>query len=210
MVLVLPGLQAQQADVNKSSLSAFPLSSFCKESGQVLSKGTQVPEGSCVSTIIGAVPSADRIPSSIIQFPHSRSTIDPSKDLNIVIQTINMATGFFAGMHSSHFLILKGRTITDIHNRSPKQVLLHPSDFGFCRAHSRPPAHIYTAAPLSIKGSLGEEPNLFPRVERESGEWQVLADCSSRYAQSERHVSHLYSNWIFQPPRYRPSYCAAG
>jgi transcription initiation factor TFIID subunit 15 len=67
----------------------------CDISKKTLFNGTQNPNGECVTTVMGEIPSKDKMVSTVIRFPKDGDTVQENQPFTIVTKTINLATGFF-------------------------------------------------------------------------------------------------------------------
>ena len=68
----------------------------CEKSKLDLATGTQNPNGECVKTVMGEIPSKDHMVSTLIFFPQSDSEIKEKTSFTVKTKTINLDTGFFS------------------------------------------------------------------------------------------------------------------
>ncbi|TPX54689.1 hypothetical protein PhCBS80983_g05849 [Powellomyces hirtus] len=80
----------------KVPITQFASAPFCTNSNMVQSDGTQIRDGSCSSTALGAIPSVDNMVSTIITTPKSGANVQAGQDNVIAVDMINLDTGFFA------------------------------------------------------------------------------------------------------------------
>src|SRR5437016_1637874 len=67
----------------------------CDISKKDLFDGTQNPNGECVTTVMGEIPSKKQMVSTIITFPKNNDVLEENKAFTIVTKSINLKTGFF-------------------------------------------------------------------------------------------------------------------
>ncbi|CAB4482243.1 unnamed protein product [Rhizophagus irregularis] len=67
----------------------------CDVSKKDLFNGTQNPNGECVTTVMGEIPSKNKMVSTVIIFPIETSKIKAFQQFTIRTKTINLKTGFF-------------------------------------------------------------------------------------------------------------------
>ncbi|PKK66469.1 hypothetical protein RhiirC2_627714, partial [Rhizophagus irregularis] len=69
---------------------------ICKNSKLDKGDGTQNPDGYCVETVMGEIPSVDNMISTLIIKPADGSTIEAKKKFRIDTITDNLISGFFS------------------------------------------------------------------------------------------------------------------
>ncbi|CAI4218232.1 unnamed protein product [Parascedosporium putredinis] len=74
---------------------------FC--SGQTLTNGLQVQQGSCNGIVMGRIPGVDRMITSIIQNPQPGQTIQENETFDIVVNTQNLAAGSFTNPQETYY-----------------------------------------------------------------------------------------------------------
>ncbi|CAB4486041.1 hypothetical protein RhiirA1_411754 [Rhizophagus irregularis] len=67
----------------------------CDISKKDLFNGTQNPNGECVTTVMGEIPSKKQMVSTVIRFPKNNDKIPANTAFTIRTKTINLITGFF-------------------------------------------------------------------------------------------------------------------
>lgn len=68
-----------------------------------ITNGKQIPTGSCNPAPIGAIPSADKMPSSKFTFPKNGGTIPANKKFTISMAIKNLETGNFVNAQQNYF-----------------------------------------------------------------------------------------------------------
>ncbi|KAI8822700.1 uncharacterized protein EV422DRAFT_410575 [Fimicolochytrium jonesii] len=81
------------------------VSQFCKDTGLTPSDGTQIKDGACTSTPIGALPTTANMVSSLITSPSNGATLDASSDLLVTVDYRNLDTGFFSDPAKTYYTI---------------------------------------------------------------------------------------------------------
>ena len=76
---------------------------FCGTSGQQLTNGTQITDGSCNGVVMGEIPSKANMISTIITFPQSGSTIPPNQPFNVSLQVSNLVAGSFTNPDTTYY-----------------------------------------------------------------------------------------------------------
>ncbi|KAJ3278291.1 hypothetical protein HK104_002468 [Borealophlyctis nickersoniae] len=82
-----------------------PPSAFCRsQRGLTPSDGTQIQTGACSSTVMGAIPTVDKMVSTIIISPQSGSTVRANQDMTVNVRVSNLDTGFFSDPNTQYYL----------------------------------------------------------------------------------------------------------
>ena len=76
---------------------------FCGTTGQQLTNGTQITDGSCNGVIMGQIPSKNNMISTIITFPQSGSTIPSNQPFNVTLQVSNLVAGSFTNPNTTYY-----------------------------------------------------------------------------------------------------------
>jgi hypothetical protein len=71
-------------------------SPFCKHHTLAIADGTQIPEGYCVSLVIGEVPSVDNMVSALIISPDYNQKVKQHTSFTVKTKLVNLDTGFFS------------------------------------------------------------------------------------------------------------------
>ena len=88
-----PAAEAATTSPSTSSSQSDQVLKFCK--GHRLNDGTQIKTGSCSATIQGAIPSIDKMISTLIISPKNGATLSAGKNITVEVKTKNMDLGLF-------------------------------------------------------------------------------------------------------------------
>jgi hypothetical protein len=77
------------------AVDVFTGNNICDISQKELFNGTQNPEGSCVTTVMGEIPSKKQMVSTVIRFPKNNEEIKENTPFTIRTKTSGLTTGFF-------------------------------------------------------------------------------------------------------------------
>ncbi|KAM5381927.1 hypothetical protein ACJZ2D_002715 [Fusarium nematophilum] len=114
---------------------------FC--TGETLTNGLQVEEGSCNGIPMGKIPSVNNMVSSIFTSPVNNDDVQPNTDFDISVQMINFAAGSFTNATSTYYAApqdLDGNgniighthvTVQDTGNSLTPNQPLNPQQFAF-------------------------------------------------------------------------------
>ncbi|KAI8814991.1 hypothetical protein BJ742DRAFT_671051, partial [Cladochytrium replicatum] len=160
--------------------------------GIAVADGTQNKAGSCTSTSQGALPSFDRMTSTIIVNPQQGATIFADKENVVQIQNQGIKTGFFINPNTGYYIVpqtLDGAGTIEGHQHITVQHLANtntapdPRVFAFFkgindaadgsgRLQAVIPANTLKQAGLtricSITGSFAHQPVIMPVAQRGS------------------------------------------
>ncbi|CAG8787946.1 3858_t:CDS:1, partial [Gigaspora rosea] len=76
----------------------------CKGSNLKPADGTQNPNGDCVSTAIGELPTKNNMVSTIIKSPDNGQTLQENTPFTVVTQTNNLNAGFFSDPATQYYV----------------------------------------------------------------------------------------------------------
>ncbi|EPE03665.1 ribosomal protein s17 [Ophiostoma piceae UAMH 11346] len=74
---------------------------FC--SGQTLTNGLQITDGSCNGIVMGQIPAKAQMVSTVITFPQDGKTIQAGQDFNITVQVANLQAGAFTNADATYY-----------------------------------------------------------------------------------------------------------
>jgi hypothetical protein len=94
-LLIIATILAAYIAVIAFALDAETGNNVCKFSKKAPGNGTQNPDGSCVNTVMGEIPSKNQMVSTVIRFPKENTVLKKFQAFTIRTKTINLKTGFF-------------------------------------------------------------------------------------------------------------------
>ncbi|KAI8813957.1 hypothetical protein BJ742DRAFT_385962 [Cladochytrium replicatum] len=83
-------------------------SAFCddmEQFGLVAANGSQIRTGVCVSTVMGALPTVDNMPSQLIVEPENAAVVDRTRNITVKIKFRNFAPGFFDNPNAGYYIV---------------------------------------------------------------------------------------------------------
>ena len=94
------GLGAEDTQAS-STTSQNNFINFC--SGQTLTNGLQITDGSCNGIVMGQIPAKAQMVSTVITFPQNGESIQAGKDFNITVQVANLQAGAFTNADATYY-----------------------------------------------------------------------------------------------------------
>jgi len=162
----------------------------CDISKKDLFNGTQNPEGSCVTTVMGEIPSKNKMVSTVIRFPKNNERIKANTAFTIRTKTINLITGFFDDPVKQYYIfpqtlnekgIIQGHSHVTIQKIVNEDEPLDPEVFAFFKGLNDPADGNGELTALVEKGlpagdyrlctmvsSFAHQPTLMPVAQRGS------------------------------------------
>lgn len=96
--------QANQEPNQVASLtSSNNFINFCAATGETITNGQQVADGSCNPAPMGSIPSTANMPSAKFQFPKNLDTIPANKEFTVQMAIQGMETGNFVNAQQNYF-----------------------------------------------------------------------------------------------------------
>ena len=75
---------------------------FCQNKG-MLTNGIQVTSGSCNGVVMGSIPPADRMISTVIISPENNADVQPNTDFHVQVQVQNLVAGIATNAQSTFY-----------------------------------------------------------------------------------------------------------
>ena len=97
------GDASEEAGQSPSITDPANFINFCGTSGQQLTNGTQITEGSCNGVVMGQIPSKNNMISSIITFPTTGQTLQSNQPFNVSVQVQNLEAGTFTNPNTTYY-----------------------------------------------------------------------------------------------------------
>jgi transcription initiation factor TFIID subunit 15 len=119
----------------------------CKISKKALFNGTQNPDGECVTTVMGEIPSKKQMVSTVIRFPKNNEVIKENTPFTIRTKTINLQAGFFDDPVNQYYIfpqtldnsgIIQGHSHVTIQKIENEDEPLDPEIFNFFKGLNDP------------------------------------------------------------------------
>ncbi|CAG8723197.1 16619_t:CDS:1 [Cetraspora pellucida] len=77
----------------------------CQDTKLVTGNGTQNPDGTCVITQLGEIPTKNNMISTLILSPQNGQTITANQPFNVTTKTTGLNTGFFADAAKQYYTL---------------------------------------------------------------------------------------------------------
>jgi len=125
----------------------FKGNDVCKDSKLDKGDGTQDPKGFCVDTVMGEIPDADNMISTLITNPIDGSTIKANKNFVVETVTDNLISGFFSDAAKEYYVkpqqlqngkILGHSHVTIQELKGDRKKPLNPKVFAFFKGLNEP------------------------------------------------------------------------
>jgi hypothetical protein len=97
------GQATQEPNQVASLTSSNNFINFCAGTGETITNGQQVADGSCNPAPMGSIPSSTNMPSAKFQFPKNLDTIPANKEFIVQMAIQGMETGFFVNAQQNYF-----------------------------------------------------------------------------------------------------------
>jgi len=119
----------------------------CDVSKKELFDGTQNPDGECVTTVMGEIPSKKQMVSTVIRFPKNNEVIKENTPFTIRTKTSNIQAGFFDDPVTQYYLfpqtlnddgIIQGHSHVTIQKIDNPDEPLDPEVFAFFKGLNDP------------------------------------------------------------------------
>ena len=98
-----PNLDKNSQEASNDLAVQFSDGRFCGSTNIQAANGSQIKEGSCSSTVQGAIPSFDKMVSTLIVEPANGADLTPLTALTIRVRTINMNLGHFSNPKEQYY-----------------------------------------------------------------------------------------------------------
>lgn len=97
------GQATQEPNQVASLTSSNNFINFCAGTGETITNGQQVADGSCNPAPMGSIPSTTNMPSAKFQFPKNLDTIPANKEFTVQMSIQGMETGHFVNAQQNYF-----------------------------------------------------------------------------------------------------------
>jgi len=162
----------------------------CDISKKDLFNGTQNPNGECVTTVMGEIPSKNKMVSTVIRFPKNNEVIKENTPFTIRTKTINLQAGFFDDPATQYYIfpqtlnddgIIQGHSHVTVQKIDDENEPPNPEIFAFFKGLNDPadgngelttlvekglPAGSYRLC--TMVSSFAHQPTLMPVAQRGS------------------------------------------
>ncbi|RIA90199.1 hypothetical protein C1645_770415 [Glomus cerebriforme] len=185
--LIIATILAAFIAVSVYAVDANTGNNVCDISKKDLFNGTQNPNGECVTTVMGEIPSKDKMTSAIILFPANNEVIDENTPFTVKVLVSGLTTGFFDDPVKQYYLfpqtldnngVIQGHSHITIQQITDPNQTLDPQVFAFFKGLNDPavngvlstlvekglPAGNYRAC--TMNASFAHQPVLMPVAQR--------------------------------------------
>ncbi|GBB96008.1 hypothetical protein RclHR1_02660029 [Rhizophagus clarus] len=103
----------------------------CKKSKKQLFNGTQNPNGECVTTVLGEIPSKEKMTSTVILFPNENTVLKANTAFTVKTKTNFLTTGFFDDPAKQYYLFpqtLDNNGVIQGHSHVTIQQIQNPNE----------------------------------------------------------------------------------
>jgi len=187
-----------------------PAIMFCDISNKALFNGTQNPDGSCVTTVMGEIPSKQQMASTIIRFPKNNEKIKENTAFTIRTRTINLKTGFFDDPVKQYYIFpqtldndgfIQGHSHVTVQKFNDRNADLDPEIFDFFKGLNDPadgngeltaavdkglPAGYYRLC--TMVSSFAHQPTLMPVAQRGAQDDCVRFEAKKKSSKKRRFI----------------------
>lgn len=102
-LLIISAILAVYIAVFVSATDPSTGNDVCTKSKKPPFTGSQNPDGECVTTVLGEVPSQSQMISTVIRFPKNGDTVQENTQFTVRTKTNNLATGNFDDPEKQYF-----------------------------------------------------------------------------------------------------------
>jgi hypothetical protein len=130
-----------------SGTDPFSGNNVCDISDKAPGDGTQNQNGSCVSTVMGEIPDAKHMVSTVILFPKNNDVIEANTTFTIRTKTKNLKAGFFDDPAKQYYIfpqtldengIIQGHSHVTVQKIEDEDEPLDPTIFAFFKGLNDP------------------------------------------------------------------------
>ncbi|RHZ54974.1 hypothetical protein Glove_421g9 [Diversispora epigaea] len=103
VLVALFSLELIEAGKEKPNKYKTPVPAGHCKTAPIKSDGSQNPKGSCSSQLLGDLPSASKMVSSVIVSPENGAKVPANKNFTIRVEIANLQTGFFSDPETDYY-----------------------------------------------------------------------------------------------------------